>query len=458
MARPCSAVLSSSDTASVFSGGPRLGPVSRSGFDINADAAGYRCDAEPALVRKRVPFSSFDETAAGAAPSAFELRAWCIGDASRPRRGTSEPPPARSTGAEAAMQAFGVPLDIDACERGRVRKHDAENGKQAPSSTERAQAAWRVGDIEGLFKKKHFASPLGHSDISRSQSAAELGLVDIDAHMGRRRVSERLESAASGILPDVSKSWDASVGDSPLATRRRFFEQHYWADRWAVLLDRPRKGNAGSVWLPENRKGLNALAFSEEIGSTRSSLKSSKKEPLNAALCASLLSHACHVLKEDDEGSEASTISGHGENSDLYASTPEFISDTSGTASPDIVDSESDDGFVQLVNDPKGQHRLLQEAGDENRSVACKPLDAPLAFRRVLSAVLPADCENYLQLSSSQMQKLSEMRDAISANKQKSGKLATSQMSQSTLQNRLQTGTSRARKSPISIRDSERRR
>jgi len=149
--------------------------------------------------------------------------------------------------------------------------------------------------------------------------------------------------------------------------------------------------------------------------------------------------------KKERRPSLASTASGGDQNLTPEVPSPE-VETTSGTASPELTDSESDFGVFRIVNDPKGkQHDLLRHRIDDD-AVACKPLDFPLGFRRVLSAVLPPDCEASLRLSAGQMQRLSDLRNVVSAQKPCSSNLSAARVSQNGKRN---TVKSKVRRSEI---------
>lgn len=152
---------------------------------------------------------------------------------------------------------------------------------------------------------------------------------------------------------------------------------------------------------------------------------------------SAVASHACRGRASEDSA-QASTISG---DDDLDSSAPELVSGTPDTAEPELVDSEPDTaecGVFHLVNDPHGQHSLLQST-DPN-AISCKPLDAPLVFRRVLAAVLPADRSASLQLSGDQMQKLSELQNMLHAQKQRPSRFKEAPVSHSNRRNASHAG------------------
>lgn len=129
-----------------------------------------------------------------------------------------------------------------------------------------------------------------------------------------------------------------------------------------------------------------------------------------------------------------STASGSAQSSDAEASTPDAGS-TPGVASPEALVSprpaknagtmrvaedneEADDneGAVwNLVNDPKDNHKLLTGNVGETVAKRCHRLDMPLAARRVMAAVLPADGDACVQLSLGHMQRMKGLHKVLDA-------------------------------------------
>jgi len=178
--------------------GPRLGPVSRGGFDPQWNAAGnayphgeLQASAVtvdgPWLPRRRAnPLESFDkEGAAGNGPARVDLRTFSLGNGVR-RRALSEPPqPVCSrTDMHAASQAFGIPLSVD--EPTRARRRLSEVLPQETSRSEAAKWSMKVGDITGIIRKGR--SPEGFALTTSMHATAAMDQVDIDGHRGRRRI------------------------------------------------------------------------------------------------------------------------------------------------------------------------------------------------------------------------------------------------------------------------------
>eukprot|EP00928_Gymnodinium_smaydae_P035079 TRINITY_DN2474_c0_g2_i1.p1 TRINITY_DN2474_c0_g2~~TRINITY_DN2474_c0_g2_i1.p1 ORF type:complete len:431 (-),score=62.33 TRINITY_DN2474_c0_g2_i1:439-1731(-) len=120
-----------------------------------------------------------------------------------------------------------------------VHYRNAESSREAAPVSERRH--YKV-DHEALNRqdsrseRRHFhdASMPG-SALSPRIAAPLLAFVDIDAPVGRQHFAD----AAQASQPWNRKCWDDAVGSSPSATRRCFFDQSYWADRYAELLGRP---------------------------------------------------------------------------------------------------------------------------------------------------------------------------------------------------------------------------
>eukprot|EP00928_Gymnodinium_smaydae_P042683 TRINITY_DN28705_c1_g2_i2.p1 TRINITY_DN28705_c1_g2~~TRINITY_DN28705_c1_g2_i2.p1 ORF type:complete len:440 (+),score=47.41 TRINITY_DN28705_c1_g2_i2:52-1320(+) len=101
-----------------------------------------------------------------------------------------------------------------------------------PSSNENAQHS----------ERRHFHdSPAPGSNLSPRVAAAAVGLIDIDAPLGRKHFLNATEVIR---LPWNQECWDDAVGASTAARRRQFFDQTYLADRYAELLGRPGKNSS----------------------------------------------------------------------------------------------------------------------------------------------------------------------------------------------------------------------
>jgi len=303
----------------------------------------------------------------------------------------------------------------------------------------------RLITLDHAYPRRSVSEPptrRSHTEVEGTMLAFGVGL-DIDAVEHHRRK----------VLPnvDVSDCWDLPT-DSSLTRRgsklgrRPFWEQTHWADQWAQKLGRPRRGNRNSVWQEEVPPKLETwddlpddvqarlrdikcdleCALAKKHGRTKSArpttqptTKSAKDLPVPKIWDALYdAPWRDSFLKAVDEtkppgSSRASTASGDG----LVAPSPEVLSSTPDTARS--LDSESDDGVFHIVNDPKGKHHLLRQAKNDTSRVAasCQSMKMPLAFRRVMAAVVPADPEGSLQLSGDQMQKLSGLGHVLRTQK-----------------------------------------
>jgi hypothetical protein len=293
------------------------------------------------------------------------------------------------------MHNFGAELDVDVAQHQR-RPQCAESDTTSISLSERAKVALYAREIEKLAEKKSCHSP----------------------HQA----------------PD---SWDLpqqSLGRIPSkAERVKFFEKGIETDRWAELLDRPQRGNRGTVWQLERHENVEMdadvpadaqsllHAFEHAIKIAPGSCGRSAKPALKFAeeLQLSLHDVIQKGISPGPSSSRASTASGDGPLYDLEASSPEVVSTTPGTATPDIWDSEADPGCY-LINDPKGKHALLRPQINAEVTTSCQPLQLPLGLRRAMCAVLPADPETAVKLSSEQVHKLKSLRNLMQDQRQSS--------------------------------------
>jgi hypothetical protein len=331
--------------------------------------------------------------------------------------------------AVATMQTFGVHLDIDGRGQERQRRQSRGDPQSPPTRSDEARVASFAGDIEGVSKRRHFpdASHAGTALVSDEP-------LDLNARKG-----QGCDSFAS------ARSWGLPAESSSKASRRKHFEHTFRAEQWAELMDRPRRGNPNAVWTTEARFDMEQL--DDVPVDARAILQELKRglqyEPANARRRSSsarpptkltetlrtLQNGGClHDISQcpleyvEEEGkiqddSDASTTSGDAQTFDVAAS-PEVMSTSPGSATPEIADSDSECGMYHLVHDPKGKHTSLRSKDNDEVATYCKPLHFPIGFRRVMAAVLPADPDTSLQLSLSQMQKLSGLRQALQAQKQ----------------------------------------
>jgi len=255
---------------------------------------------------------------------------------------------------------------------------------------------------------------------------------------------------------DVPDSWDLpldSLRKAVKAERRPFWEQTHWAQQWALLMDRPCRGNSHSAWKPEVQRKLQTwddlpdgvqahlrgmksdldLALAKKHGKTKkhgekartytqTATKSSKGSPVPKiwdALYDAPWRDSFEKAVEESKppgSSSASTASGDA----MEAPSPEVLSSTPDTAESFATDSENGDCVFHIVNDPKGKHALLRKAKGDRVASSCQSLAIPLGLRRVMCAVVPSDPESSLQLTGEQMRKLSALHSELQAQKRSS--------------------------------------
>jgi len=222
--------------------GPRLGPVSRAGYEASWNAAGnpfkngepefrtWNVNAACLPRRRKDPLGSFvSDGAAGRGSPRTEVRALDVDD--HVRRAHSEPPKATRTRAETelAMQAFGIYSDVDSfAVRRRVQAETLP-----PTKAMIGRTAMEFTDITSVLRRKtfHDAAPPG-SSLSPRMAAKSLESIDIDSYYGRRRSVSCEPSCRSA-------PWSCASFDSPVRGRRQFFEQILSAEKYASLIGRP---------------------------------------------------------------------------------------------------------------------------------------------------------------------------------------------------------------------------
>jgi len=380
----------------------------------------------------------------------------------RQRRKSVDEPPARRSHAEIerTMLTFGVGLDIDAVERQKRKNVDKPEARHSHTEVEATMLAFGVSldiDAEERQRRKLIAKPeVRHSrtEIEGTMLAFGVGL-DIDAvEQQRRKMVGDRQQPNGQVLPDVdvSHSWDLPVDSLRKvvkAERRPFWEQTHWAKQWALLMDRPRRGNRSSSWKPEVRPKQQTLddlpddiearlheitcdldsALAKKHGKTKmrgpctqTATKSSKGLPmpkiwdaLYDAAWRDSFEKSVEPSKPQDS-SCPSTASGDV----TQAPSPEVWSSTFDTAESFATDSDDGGGVFHIVNDPKGKHALLRNTKGNRVASSCQSLAIPLSLRRVMCAVLPSDPESSLQLSGDQMHKLIALHSELQAQKRSS--------------------------------------
>jgi len=304
--------------------------------------------------------------------------------------------------------------------------------------------------------RRSMSEPPRHSHTEIEGTMLSFGVsLDIDAvEHQRRKFAGNRQQRSGQVLPDVdvSHSWDLpldSVRKVVKAERRAFWEQTHWAKQWAVLMDRPCRGNRNSVWKPEVQPDLQTWDdlpddVQARLGEIRCDLDLSLAEKCRAKMrgpCAQPAPQTSWVPpmpkiwdelydatwrdsfeKSVEAGkppgrSCASTAAGSGDATE--APSPEVWSPFD-TAESFATDSDHGDGVFHIVNDPKGKHALLRKAKGDRVASSCQSLAIPLGLRRVMCAVLPSDPQSSLQLSGDQMRKLNALHSELQNQKRSS--------------------------------------
>jgi len=332
------------------------------------------------------------------------------------RRCTSEPPVRHSFGSGSRVFGF-QDLCVDAGDHPRRRFRFADDMQQSPTVNDRDRIAAQVGDIQKVSHKKQvlYGPAVGQGQPLMSATA-------------------RLKLGPWG-LPG------SELGRSETrAERHHYFEQSVKADRWAVLMDRPRKGiGSCQVWQEEaeEKPSLADLAVENDMPADvqvllcdlkrdveytcaqrlgRSALKQLKALRLAEELApkpsmkfADDLSASLReaIKKGPSPGSSgASTASGDAE---VTPSSPDVISVTPGSTPPESTPrewcAESEAGVFHIVNDPKGKQHLSMSTDREQAH--SQAVHLPLGFRRAMSAALPAGSD--LKLSLGQVRQLNSL-------------------------------------------------
>lgn len=294
--------------------------------------------------------------------------------------------------------------------------------------------------------------------------------LDIDVMEHKRRQTtggDRQSPRNAEVLPNVdgARSWDLpkagslSAGRQVKAERRSFWEQSHWADQWAQLLDRPRRGNSGSAWqeetpakaetwddLPQDVQERlhdikcdleHTLAKKSSRPKTHRGPASTAAEPArempvpkiwDALYDAPWRDSFQNAVQEGKPPGSSQASTGCHSGDPSIAPSPEIISSTPGTARSLTTESDGssttlapqcDDGVFHIVNDPKGKHALLRQGKDASVTISSQRMELPLGLRRVMCAMVPSDPEASLQLSAGQMRKLSGLHNALQTQKQR---------------------------------------
>lgn len=295
-----------------------------------------------------------------------------------------------------------------------------------------------------------------HTEIEGAMLTFGVSL-DIDAAEHQRRKFACNRQQRSGqVLPDVdiSHSWDLpldSVRKAAKAERRPFWEQTHWAEQWATLMDRPRRGNSNSTWTPEVRPSEQTWDdLPDDVQARLHEMKCDLDLALAKKHCKPKIRAPCtQTARKSSEGAPtpkmwdalyeapwrdsfeksveenkppgrscASTAINSGDATE--APSPEVWNSSFDTTESFATDSDNGDGVFHIVNDPKGKHALLRKAQGNRVASSCQSLTIPLGLRRVMCAVVPSDPDSSLQLSADQMHKLDALHSELQAQKRSS--------------------------------------
>jgi len=308
-------------------------------------------------------------------------------------------------------------------------------------------------DNHSSFRQSTSEPPARHTyrEIEGTLLTFGVGL-DIDAveHQRRKFVGDR-QQCNGQVLPDVdvSHSWDLpldSLRKAVKAERRPFWEQTHWAEQWALLMDRPRRGNRNSAWKPEVQPTPQTwddlpddvqarlreiecdldLALAKKHGEikmrgphTQTETKTSNGSPMPEIWDELYDAHWRESFEKSVKASEqpGSSCSSTASGDATQAPSPEVWSSIFDAAESFATDSDNGDGVFYIVNDPKGKHAPLQTAKGDRVASSCQSLAIPLSLRRVMCAVVPSDPESPLELSGDQMQKLRALQSELQAQK-----------------------------------------
>jgi len=373
--------------------GPRLGPVSRAGYETSWNAAGnpfkngepefrtWSVDAGCLPRRRKDPLGSFVcDDAAGRGRPRTEVRSLDVDD--HVRRAHSEPPKATRTRAEIelAMQAFGIHPDVDSFAlRRRVHSETLP-----PTKAMIGRTAMEFTDITSVLRRKtfHDAAPPG-SSLSPRMAAKALESIDIDSYYGRRRSVSCEPSCRSA-------PWACISFDSPAQGRRQFFEHMLSADRYASLIGRPHfrsqeeladiaAGNAEMQHIEEMERGWQRSGMIQATTSPQKPRKSS------------LLHKLQQRAKRTGSSDTVSTAS-----SDLLESSLQSVAES------EQEDWISLSEIAENVFDNSNMMHIVPHCEDEQEFTN----EVPLGLRRVLSSLNQAELNSVLQRQGPIVEKL----------------------------------------------------
>jgi hypothetical protein len=321
------------------------------------------------------------------------------------------------------MNIFGVAPDIDAFENDRPLRgrRKAIKLQEHAAKAEDARESRRRG-------KAQVASFINSDGIESLQGTSHVAdataIFDIDAHRGR------LHSQHWNVTSDWSDCWDVAVDHSSKPARRQFFEQKIAANRWAELMGRPLRGcslDTGSrtasgkenthrsmiAWIDSVQREVGvSSAEAQRNNFAKIARTLETDQALTRKLCDALWNKAACTSADIAEqctrpgSSRVSTASGGDLCGKYDASSPEIVT---GTNTPETIDTEDE----QRVDGAGHQEPFVANAFPVGIAPTCQSTDLPLALRRVMSAILPADINSSLQMSSKNKKKLGSLCTAV---------------------------------------------
>lgn len=236
--------------------GPRIGPISRVGYEPAFDAAGWpfptgERDSRNVMTVDDIPHKlanplpTFDRAGVAGQSERVELRAVTVDDLIRIRRARSSPPDLAATRLvqQSSIQALGINPDIDSP---RFRRRHFSPRDTVPTRDQVNKIAARTSNIDGISTRKQFHGTSGPGAWMSPRYAARCTeLIDIDAHGGRMMSPTRKEPAVESILPasesfELTSSNAWSFEQTPRPHSMAYFVKSLEAEKYAKLLGRPQ--------------------------------------------------------------------------------------------------------------------------------------------------------------------------------------------------------------------------
>lgn len=331
------------------------------------------------------------------------------------------------------MQAFGVLPEIDIGVYHR-RYSGTEVLKQCADRQETETVAIHVKDIEGLRSKRHFVEG-PNAACTTSQSRLGMGLIDVDACRRRCGTPQISTSAEYGTLPSSGQCWDLAVGESQFSTRRHFFDQWYWADRYAELLDRPctrsklqRQHDLQELRNERLEKGWQRNHLKPKKASDASLPLSQQVQVWGAQISCQCSFKDSRQCRSSHRTSQASTASTDGVTSE--DGSTKHMGGNSGTASPDAVDSDDEPTlFLEPQDMRSSQYERPRptpleipdcseakciahtDEVEEHDVLPAGQVQVPLCLRRVMCAVDP---KKAIQVNNVTMRRILALQKGLS--------------------------------------------